>query len=59
MKVETIVKFRDLKANKIREIGEQFIVSKERYEELERRKFVKEVKVAPVQPEKKEEGTAG
>lgn len=47
MKVETTVKFRDLKENKIREIGEQFNVSKERYKELEKRGFVKEVKEEP------------
>ena len=44
MKVETTVKFKDLKKNKIREIGERFVVSKERYKELEKRGFVKEVK---------------
>lgn len=44
MKVETTVKFRDLKENKIREIGDTFTVSKERYKELEKRGFVKEVK---------------
>lgn len=47
MKAETIVKFRDLKARKIREIGQQFTVSKERYTELEKRGFVKEVKEKP------------
>lgn len=47
MKAETIVKFRDLKAGKIREIGQQFTVSKERYMELEKRGFVKEVKEKP------------
>lgn len=47
MKAETIVKFHDLKAGKIREIGEQFTVSKERYLELEKRGFVKEVKEEP------------
>ncbi len=44
MKAETIVKFRDLKAGRIREIGQQFTVSKERYQELEKMGFVKEAK---------------
>ena len=58
MKVETAVKFRDLKENRIREIGEQFTVSKERYQELKSRGFIKEVKVAPVQQEEKKESAA-
>lgn len=44
IQAEVIVKFQDLKENKIREIGEQFVVSKERYHELERQGFVKEIK---------------
>ncbi len=44
MKVETVVRFRDLKAGCIREIGEQFTVSKERYKELEKARVAKEVK---------------
>lgn len=44
LKVETIVKFHDLKEDCIREIGTQFTVSKERYRELEKRGFVREVK---------------
>lgn len=44
MKAETVVKFHDLKADCIREVGEQFTVSKERYKELERAGVAKEVK---------------
>lgn len=44
MKVETVVKFHDLKADCIREVGEQFTVSKERYKELEKAGVAKEVK---------------
>ena len=44
MKVETVVRFRDLKAGCIREVGEQFTVSKERYKELEKAGVAKEVK---------------
>lgn len=43
MRVEAILKFRDLKEGKVREAGEQFTVSKERYRVLEERGFVKEV----------------
>ncbi len=34
MKVRALIKFKDLKEDKIREIGEEFIISKERYEEI-------------------------
>lgn len=34
MKVKTKIRFKDLKEDKIREIGEEFIISKERYEEI-------------------------
>lgn len=34
MKVKALIKFKDLKEDKIREIGEEFIISKERYEEI-------------------------
>jgi len=44
LRVETIIKFRDLKSDKIREPGEQFTVSKERFQELKEHGFVKEVK---------------
>lgn len=43
MRVETITKFRDLKEEKIREPGEQFTVSKERFQELKEHGFVKEI----------------
>lgn len=42
MQAEAIKKFRDLKADKIREQGEKFTVSKERFFELEEKGFVKE-----------------
>lgn len=41
MQAEATIKFRDLKAGKIREPGETFTVSKERFLELEGRGFVK------------------
>ena len=47
MKVKTIVKFKDLKEKKLREAGEEFEVSKERYKEINSTKFgvlVEEVK---------------
>lgn len=34
MKVRALIKFKDLKEDKIREIGDEFIISKERYEEI-------------------------
>ena len=43
MKVITIVKFNDLKANKIREISEVFDVAKERAKVLLKNGYVKEV----------------
>ncbi len=43
MKVITIVKFNDLKANKIREINEVFDVAKERAKVLLKNGYVKEV----------------
>lgn len=44
MKVITLVKFKDLKENVIREKGDEFIVSKSRYNEiLKVGKFVEEV----------------
>lgn len=45
MKVRTKVKFRDLKEDELREVGDEFIVSKDRYKEiLEVGDFVEEVK---------------
>lgn len=44
MKVKTLVKFQDAKEDKLREVGDEFIVSKERYKEiLEAGNFVEEV----------------
>ena len=40
MKVETIVRFHDLEAKCIREVGEEFEVSKERYKKLRDHGFV-------------------
>lgn len=34
MKVKTLIKFRDLNEKKIREVGEEFVVSKDRFEEI-------------------------
>jgi hypothetical protein len=42
VQAEAIKKFRDLKAGKIREPGEVFTVSRERFHELEGKGFVKE-----------------
>lgn len=54
MRVITKVKFKDLKDKKIREIGEEFVVSKERYDEiLKVGKFVEEVKEEEKKPNKK------
>ena len=44
MKVKTITRFHDLEAKCIREVGEQFEVSKERYEVLKNRQYVKVLK---------------
>lgn len=45
MRVTTTSRFNDLKENKVREVGDTFEVSKERYAEiLKVGKFVKEVK---------------
>lgn len=34
MKVRVLIKFNDLKENVVREIGDEFIVSKSRYDEI-------------------------
>lgn len=44
MKVETVVKFHDLKEDCTREVGDQFRVTKERYKELEKAGVAKEAK---------------
>lgn len=47
MRVETIVRFRDLKAGKIREIGDSFTVSTERGSQLIHLGYVKEQEDEP------------
>lgn len=42
MKVKTTIKFKDLKENKIREIGEEFTCTKKRFKEIQ--EYVEEVK---------------
>lgn len=45
MKVKTIVRFKDLKEDKIREIGETFIISKKRADEiLKKGAYIEEIK---------------
>lgn len=44
MKVEATAKFRDLKADGVREVGDRFTVTKTRFKELEKKGLVKEVK---------------
>ncbi len=47
MRVKTIVKFKDLKEKKLREVGEEFEVSKERFKEINSTKYgqlVEEIK---------------
>lgn len=45
MKVKTVVKFKDLKEGKLREIGEEFTCTKARYNEIRKvGPFVEEVK---------------
>lgn len=41
MQAEAIIRFRDLEADKIRKPGEVFVVSKERFQELKGKGFVK------------------
>lgn len=54
LKVITTKRFTDLKEDKVREIGDEFEVTKDRYKEVER--FVDEVKVLKPkkQPKKKD-----
>lgn len=57
MKVKTIVRFKDLKENKIREIGETFIISKKRADEiLKKGAYIEEVKEDNKKKEKSEGG---
>lgn len=45
MRVKTIQRFTDLQEKKIREVNEEFEVSKKRFEVLQQLKVVEEVKV--------------
>lgn len=57
MKVKTIVRFKDLKENKIREIGETFIISKKRADEiLKKGAYIEEIKEDNKKKEKSEGG---
>ena len=56
MKVKTIVRFKDLKEDKIREIGETFIISKKRADEiLKKGAYIEEIK----EEDKKEKNEGG
>jgi hypothetical protein len=57
MKVKTIVRFKDLKEDKIREIGETFIISKKRADEILRKgAYIEEIKEDNKKKEKSEGG---
>lgn len=57
MKVKTIVRFKDLKEDKIREIGETFIISKKRADEiLKKGAYIEEIKEDNKKKEKSEGG---
>ena len=53
MKVKTIVKFRDLKEKKLRKIGEEFEVTKKRFEEINSTKYGKLVEEIKEEKKKK------
>lgn len=53
MRVKTIVKFKDLKEKKLREIGEEFEVSKERFKEINSTKYGKLVEEVKEEKKKK------
>lgn len=53
MKVKTIVKFKDLKEKKLREVGEEFEVSKERFKEINSTKYGKLVEEVKEEKKKK------
>lgn len=54
MKVRVLIKFNDLKENIIRKIGDEFIVSESRYEEIKKAgRFVEEVEEKKETPNKK------
>ena len=52
MRCETLQRFRDLKEDKVRELGDEFELTKERFEQLENLRLVKEVKVVKKQTKK-------
>lgn len=57
VKVKTIVRFKDLKEDKIREIGETFIISKKRADEiLKKGAYIEEIKEDNKKKEKSEGG---
>lgn len=57
MKVKTIVRFKDLKEDKIREIGETFIISKKRADEiLKKGAYIEKIKEDNKKKEKSEGG---
>lgn len=53
MLVRTLIRFSDLKANQIREVGEEFEVTKKRYEEINSTSFGILVEVIEEKPKKK------
>lgn len=59
MKVKVVRKFNDLKENTTREIGDEFIVSKSRFEEIQKAgDFVVEIKeVEEIKKDLKKEAT--
>ena len=52
MRCKTLQRFTDLKENKVRELGDEFELTKERFEQLENANLVQEVK-AVKKPTKK------
>ncbi len=48
MRVKTIRRFSDLESQKVREVGDEFDVNKERFGKLDALKLVKAVKVVEV-----------
>ena len=53
MRVKTLVKFRDLKEKKLREVGEEFEVTKKRFEEINSTKYGKLVEEVEEEKKKK------
>ena len=49
MKARTLIRFTDLKEDKVREIGEEFVLSKERFDEiLSKGRLIEEVEEVKV-----------